>query len=153
MYRLILPVFLLFSSSAFASEPISLNEPIGGDCTLAYRVFDAVHKKGEESRLLTERSTLFLSDLCDLDERISIGVDGQSIILDRHDGVLREVLSGSTLSYRGQGYELTLKIGGIIESFYDPDTECKESWHSITAVIRNGHRRKQVKGTLTGGCP
>ncbi|MEQ1514326.1 MAG: hypothetical protein ABL934_16855 [Lysobacteraceae bacterium] len=146
-------VFLLIPFSVFASEPISLNEPFGGDCTLAYRIFDAVHKKGEARHRLSERSTLFLSDLCDLNERISIGADGQSIILDRNGGRLRKGLSGSTLSYRGHGYVLVLKIGATIESFYDPDTECTESWHSIAATIRNGRRRKQVEGTLTGGCP
>ncbi len=149
----VFPAALLFSSSVSASDAIPLNEALRGDCTVAYWVFDAVHRKGEDRQRVTQQSTLFVSDLCDLGERVNIGVDGSTVFLDRKRGVVREGLSGSALSYGGHGYVLELRIGDAIESFYDPDTECTERWHSVTAVIRNGRRRRTIQGTLTGGCP
>jgi len=143
----------MLSFGVSASDAIRLNEALRGDCTVAYWVFDAVHRKGEDRSRVTEQSTLFVSDLCDLGERVNIGVDGRTVFLDRKRGVVRKGLSGSALSYGGHGYALELRIGDAIESFYDPDTECTEQWHSVTAVIRNGRRRRTVEGTLTGGCP
>lgn len=128
------------------SAPPMLGDAGGGDCAFNTLVYNKAHKRGEPKEKLEGSASPFLNDLCDLD-RILLGINGETVELQRRGEVDRGWRAGSQRVYANPNYTVELKVGELVEEFPAGDelTHCRTRAY---VTIGHGEQRWKIDGTL-----
>jgi hypothetical protein len=152
--RFALFLVLLLPVVANASQQrISLNDARGGDCGLNYLVYDKIYDKTLEDGGLSS-ATAFVNDVCDMPNRVLLGINGEVIQLDHKFGKVVNNPRDTLIFFSKGATSLALKFKKLIHVAADKDFECKHKWYRVVATVRHDRATRVVNGSVDwGDCP